>query len=68
MVRSSLVVLKHAYRDTGDKIAWGDAIKRWIPCGDIDRMLKIPHLANDGFRTTSETCLYDSCQIGLQYY
>ena len=32
------------------------AIKRWVPCGDIDRRLKIPHSAKAecGFRTTPE--------------
>ena len=42
------------------------AIKRWIPCGDMDRRLKIPHSAKAecGFRTTPEECLYDSGPIG----
>ena len=45
------------------------AIKRWVPCGDMDRRLKIPHSAKaeSGFRTTPEECLYDSGPIGLQY-
>ena len=35
------------------------AIKRWVPCGDMDRRLKIPHSAKAecGFRTTPEECL-----------
>ena len=43
-------------------------IKRWVPCGDMDRSLKIPHSAKVewGFRTTPEECLYDSSLIGLQ--
>ena len=43
------------------------AIKRWVPCGDIDRRLKIPHSAKAecGFRTTPEDCLYDSGPIDL---
>ena len=43
------------------------AIKRWVPCGDMDRRLKIPHSATVecGFRTTPEECLYDSGSIGL---
>ena len=46
------------------------AIKPWVPCGDKDRRLKIPHLAKVecGFRTTPEECLYDSGLIGLQYW
>ena len=38
------------------------AIKRWVPSGDMDRRLKIPHSAKAecGFRTTPEECLYDS--------
>ena len=45
------------------------AIKRWVPCGDMDRRLKIPHSAKVEcrFRTTPEECLYDSGLIGLQY-
>ena len=45
------------------------AIKRWVPCGDMDRRLKIPHSAKVecGFRTTPEECLYDSGLIGHQY-
>ena len=41
------------------------AIKRWVPCGDMDRMLKIPHSAKVecGFRTTPEECQYDSGPI-----
>ena len=39
--------------------------KRWVPCGDMDRRLKIPHSAKAecGFRTTPEECLYDSGSI-----
>ena len=37
------------------------AIKRWVPCGDMDRRLKIPHSAK------VEECLYDSGLNGLQY-
>ena len=42
------------------------AIKRWVPCGDMDRRLKILHSAKAecGFRTTPEECLYDSGPIG----
>ena len=36
------------------------AFKRWVPCGDMDRRLKIPHSAKAecGFRTTPEECIY----------
>ena len=42
------------------------AIERWVPCGDMDSRLKIPHSdkAECGFRTTPEECLYDSGPIG----
>ena len=42
------------------------AIKRWVPCGDMDRRLKIPHSAKVecGFRTTPWECLYDNGPIG----
>ena len=45
------------------------AIKRWVPCGDMDRRLKILQSAKAecGFRTTPEECLYDSGLNGLQY-
>ena len=45
------------------------AIKRWVPCGDMDRRLKIPHSAKVEcrFRRTPEECLYDSGLLGLQY-
>ena len=41
------------------------AIKRWVPCGDMDRRLKISHSAKVecGFRTTA----YDSGPIDLEY-
>ena len=46
------------------------AIKRWVPCGDMDCRLKIPHSAEAecGFRTTPEECLYDSGPIGPSVY
>ena len=36
------------------------AFKRWVPCGDMDRRLKISHAAKGecGFRTTLEEYLY----------
>ena len=44
-------------------------IKGWVPCGDMDRRLKIPHSAKVECRfwTTPEECVYDSGLIGLQY-
>ena len=73
MVRGSQVTLKHFIHDMVTKTLVMDlsrrAIKRWVPCGDIDRRLKIPHSAKVecGFRTTPEECLYDQGQIDLQY-
>ena len=45
------------------------AIKRWVPCGDMDCRLMILHSAKVecGFRPTPVECLYDSGLIGLQY-
>ena len=44
------------------------AIKRWVPCDDMDHRLKIFHAAKVecGFWPTPEECLYDSGLIGLQ--
>ena len=73
MVRGSQVALKHVIRDMETRTLVIElrrsAIKRWVPCGDIDRRLKIPHSAKAecGCRTTLEECLYDSGLINLQY-
>ena len=73
MVRGPQVALKHVIHDMEARTLVMDlrrcAIKRWVPCGDMDRRLKIPRSANVecGFRTTPEECLYDSGLIGLQY-
>ena len=70
MVRGSKVALKHVIHDMEARTLVMElrrrAIKRWVPCGDMDRRLKIPHLAKAecGFRTTPEECLYDSGPIG----
>ena len=70
MVRGSQVALKHVIHDMEARTLVMElrrrAIKRWVPCGDIDRRLKIPHSAKVecGFRTTPEECLYDSGPIG----
>ena len=73
MVRGSQVALKHAIHDMVTRALVMElrrrAIKRRVPCGDMDRRLKIPHSAKVEcrFRTTPEECLYDSGQIGFQY-
>ena len=70
MVRGSLVALKHVIHDMEARTLVMElrrrAIKRWVPCGDMDRRLKIPNSAKAecGFRTTPEECLYDSGPIG----
>ena len=73
MVRGSQVALKHATRDMETRTLVIElrrrAIKRWVPCCDMDRRLKIPHSAKVEceFRTIPEECLYDSGLIDLQY-
>ena len=70
MVRGSQVALKHIIHDMEARTLVMElrrrAIKRWVPCGDMDRRLKIPHSAKAecGFRTTPEECLYNSGAIG----
>ena len=70
MVRGSQVALKHVIHDMEARTLVMElrrrAIKRWVPCGAMDRRLKIPHSAEAecGFRTTPEECLYDSGPIG----
>ena len=72
MVRGSQVALKHVIHDMETRSLVMElrrrAIKRWVPCGDMDRRLKIPHSAKVecGFWTTHEESLYDSGPIGLQ--
>ena len=73
MVRGSRVAIKHVIHDMVTRTLLMElrrrAIKRWVPCDDMDRRLKIPHSAKVecGFRTTPEECLYDSGLIGHQY-
>ena len=73
MVQGSQVALKHVFHDKETKTLVVElrrrVIKRWVPCDDVDRRLKIPHSAKVecGFRTTPEECQYDSGIIGLQY-
>ena len=63
MVRGSHVALKHVIYNMETMTMVMElrrrAIKRWVPCGDMDRRLKIPHSAKAdcGFRTTPEECL-----------
>ena len=73
MVRGSQVAINHVIHDMVTRTLLMElrrrAIKRWVPCGDMDRRLKIPHSAKVecGFRTTPEEFLYDSGLIGHQY-
>ena len=70
MVQDSQVALKHVIHDMEARTLVMElrrrAIKRWVPCCDMDCRLKIPHPAKVecGFRTISEECLYDSGPIG----
>ena len=70
MVRGSQVAPKHVIHDMEARTLVMElrrrAIKRWVPCGDMDHRLKIPHSAKAecGFRTTPEECLYDSGPTG----
>ena len=70
MVRGSRVAIKHGIHDMVTRTLLMElrrrAIKRWVPCDDMDRRLKIPHSAKVecGFRTTPEESLYDSGPIG----
>ena len=49
MVRGSQVVIKHVIHDMVTRTLLMElrrrAIERWVPCGDMDRRLKIPHSA-----------------------
>ena len=72
MVRGSQVAHKHVFHDVEIRTVVTElprrAIKRWVPCVDIDRRLKIPHShkVECGFWITSEEYIYDSGLIGLQ--
>ena len=67
---SSQVALKHVIHGMEARTLVMElrrrAIKRWVPCGDMDRRLKIPPSAKVecGFLTNPEECLYDSGPIG----
>ena len=49
MVRGSQVAIKHVIHDMVTRTLLMElrrrAIKRWVPCGDKDRRLMIPHSA-----------------------
>ena len=66
MVQGSQVSLRHVIHDMEARTLRMElrqrAIKRCVPCGDMERRLKIPHPAKVkcGFQTTPEECLYDS--------
>ena len=70
IVRCSQVALKHVIHDMEARTLVMElrrrAIKRWVSCDDMDRRLKIPHLAKAecGLRTTPKECQYDSGPIG----
>ena len=70
IARGSQVALKHVIHDMETRTLVIEmrrrAIKRWVPCGYMDRRLKIPHSAKIEyrFRTTPEESLYDSGLIG----
>ena len=59
LVRGSQVALKHVSHDMEIRTLVIElrrrAIKSWVPCGDMDRRLKIPHSAKVecGFRDNS---------------
>ena len=71
MVRGSQVALKYVIHDMEARTLVMElrrrAFKRWVPCGDIDRRLKMPHSAKAecGFRATPEECLYDNRTISI---
>ena len=73
MARGSQVALKHVIHNMVTRTLVMElrrrAIKRSVPCGGMDRRLKIPHSARVecGFRATPEECLYDSGLNGRQY-
>ena len=70
MVRGSQVSLKHVIHVMEARTLVMELrrreIKRWVPCGDMYRRLKIPHSpkVQYGFQKTPEECPYDSGPIG----
>ena len=71
MIQGSQVALKHVIHDRETRALMMElclcTIKRWVPCGDINRRLKIPHSAKVKCGFCTEECLYDGGVIGLQY-
>ena len=59
MVRGSQVALKHVIHDMEARTLVMElrrpAIKRWVPCDDMDRRLKIPHSAKGGVRISDNS-------------
>ena len=73
MVRGSQVALTHVIHDMEARTLVMElrrrAIKRWVPCGDMDRRLKIPHqprLSAD-FRQLPRNAYTIAVQSGHQY-
>ena len=73
MVRGSQVALKHVIHDMEARTLVMElrrrAIKRWVPCGDMDRRLKIPHSAKAecGFGQLPRNAYTIAVQSGHQY-
>ena len=73
MVRGSLVALKHVIHDMEARTLVIElrrrAIKRWVPCGDMNYRLKIPHSAKAecGFRQLPRDAYTIAVQSGHQY-
>ena len=71
MVRGSRVAIKHVIHDMVTRTLLMElrrrAIKRWVPCDDMDRRLKILHLAKVecGFRKRNAYTI--AVQSGHQY-
>ena len=73
MARGLQVALRHVIHDMETRTLVMElsrrVIKRWVPCGDIDCRLKIPHSAKVEcrFQTIPKEGLCDSGPIGIQY-
>ena len=72
MVPSSQVALKHAIHDMVTRTLVMElrrrAIKRWIPCGDMDRRFKIPHTAKDRPSVSGLIIHYNTIQYNTIQY
>ena len=71
MVRGSQVAPKHVIHDMEARTLVMElrqcAIKRWVPCGDMDHRLKIPHSAKADFGQLSSNVYTIAVQSGHQY-